>query len=218
VESDFGGGNPIFQEAFDQHFIHSGKDVVLCGGILRQNGTSEITCSLKNISGHGQSTCTVTDLAERELLERITLAERFKPTLKSAKIIDEAHRISEKRTKTNRYLLIHYFPSLPYKGQGFHSIYQTQQQTYINLLETLEFFYGHKSTDWMPDHSGMVKEVYEYQGRHKVKWIHSVRKLMSADFIFFVGTSLLAKQRPIVELKVLYSRAGWRTGEILIRE
>lgn len=207
TKKEFSAGKAIFYESYGSYFCRSDKEMLLCGGISNETGSSEISCCFKNITNSEKNLHTISDLAEKELLSKINLSAKIQSQFKMAECIESIELLKESKDKGKHYMLYNYFPSLPKKGEGFHSIYQTQQNTFINVLETLDFFYGPKKEHWIPNNSGNIKEIFEYNGKHNVKWIHSVRKLICPEMIFFIGTSLIPRKRPIVELKTMYSRS-----------
>ena len=194
--------NGIYREAFLSYFNYSNNELSISGGVLKENGYSELAVSFRNVDTKRKQKSLLNDLAESELMN--ILKVKTGSADQNSDIIESVQAIKESHLKGRNYLLYHYLPSLPEKGKGFHSICKTQEIVFKNMLSTLEFFYGPVGQHWQPDNRVGVKEIYEYKGKHMVHWIHAVRKLFCSDMIFFTGTSLLPGKRPVVECKVLY--------------
>lgn len=195
---------PLFSEAFDAFYTCKKKDMIISGGILKKTGLAELSYSFKNIKLNNGKPSTLNDIFEKEIQWKLN--QEMVPEPSSAYPIEKTAMIKDRETKGSHYLLYHYFPSLPRKGKGFDSIHKSQDIVFTGLLEAMDFFFGPMKQGWKPNNDGQHKEVYEYNGRHTVQWIHAARKLMGSDLIFFVGTSLLPGERPVVEVKILYSR------------
>lgn len=201
------GNKNIFKEAFESYFSHADENVKVCGGILNQTGRSEISCCFRNLSIKGAGLVTINNLAEEELMNKMKLNHFSDEQYIMKEIVEQTQLMKESHEKGKHYLLYNYLPALPGKGKGFHSISQTQDITYVKLLETLDFFFGPKGHSWKPNNEGAVKEIHEYKGKHTVYWTHAVRKLFSPEMICFAGTSLRPKTRPVVECEILYEMA-----------